>query len=576
MPLAIVVLSCGLCLLAAYIFYGSFLSRVFRLNPEARTPAVELQDNVDYVPIHSRFLMGQHFSAIAAAGPIVGPILAGLMFGWAPALLWIILGCVFIGGVHDMGALVASIRHKARSIADVVLEHMTRRSYILFLIFVWIALVYVIVSFTDIVAGSFVGTQVLENGVAVSGGGIATSSLLYLLLAVIMGLVLRYAKLSLGSATAIFLPIIAIVIWGGQRAPINLPEILGVTDAQGHKIWDVIILGYCFAASLVPMWMLLQPRGHLGGYFLFFALVAGILGVLFGGKTVQYPAFTGWAWTSAGGASSPLFPVLFVTIACGACSGFHALVASGTTSKQLSNEADSKPVGYGMMLLEGMVAVVSLCCVMMLPREAALGFMKKPNYLYAQGMGSFLQVARIPISFGISFGLLAFTTFVYDTLDVSARLGRYVVQELTGWRGKAGRCVATAVTAGVPLFLVMQEAKDAAGNPVPAWSIFWPLFGASNQLLAALTLIGVTVWLHRTRRAKWVWLVTGLPTLFMYAMSTWALLRFIRDGFFDSKWNFKGFRFDPVAWIAVVLVGLALLLLIEAVNVVRRTRAPAS
>jgi carbon starvation protein len=569
MSLLVIALASGACLLAGYVLYGSLLSRLFRLDRNATTPAVALSDGVDYVPIAPRFLMGQHFSAIAAAGPIVGPILAGVMFGWLPALLWIVLGSIFIGGVHDFGVLVASVRHKARSIAEVVREHMPRRSYLIFLCFVWIAIVYVIVAFTDIVASSFVGVQTLENGLTVSGGGIASSSLLYLALPVIMGMLMHYAGLRLGFATAIFLPLVGVAIWAGQYIPFDLAKVLGISDAAAVKVWDVLLLAYCFAASIVPMWSLLQPRGHLGGYFLFFALAAGMLGILFGGKSVEYPAFTGWL-TAKG---EPLAPMLFITIACGACSGFHALVASGTTSKQLQCETDARPVGYGMMLMEGMVAVVSLCCVMMLPRGAAASLVGKPNFVYAQGMGSFLQVIRVPIVIGVSFGLLAFTTFVYDTLDVSTRLGRYILQELTGWHGRSGRWFATMLTAGVPLFFVMQTVLDASGKPIPAWKVFWSLFGASNQLLAGLALIGITVWLYRTYRATWVWFVTGLPSAVMYVMSTWALLRFIRDGFFTAAWEFKGIPHDPVTWVSVVLVGLAAMLLVDAALVLARMRS---
>jgi carbon starvation protein len=567
MSLVMVVLLAAVLFLLAYRFYGGLLSRLLRLDPNTKTPAVQMNDDVDYVPISPKFLLGQHFSAIAAAGPIVGPILAGVMFGWGPALLWILIGCILIGGVHDMTALVASIRHRARSIAEVVREYMTPRSYVLFLAFVWIALVYVIVAFTDIVAGSFVGIQTLESGMKVSGGGVASSSLLYLALPIIMGLLMRYAHLSLKWATIIFLPLVGVAIWVGQYIPFDLGSLLSIPDMQAQRLWDTLLLAYCFIASLVPMWILLQPRGHLGGYFLYAALIGGMLGILFGGKAIQYPQFIEWIWHSPKGDPFPLFPILFITVACGACSGFHAIIATGTTSKQLRTEPDAKVIGYGAMLMEGMVAVISLCCVMMISKETAAALSGKPNLIYAQGIGSFLEVIRIPAAFGISFGLLAFTTFVYDTLDVCTRLGRYIIQELTGWRGKLGKWVATALTAGVPLFFVMQKMTDAAGNPIPAWRVFWSLFGASNQLLAALTLLGVTVWLYRKYRARWVFVVTGLPALWMYVMSAWALLRFVRNGFFTPSWAFKGLTPDPVPWVAMVLVALAVLLLVEALRV---------
>ncbi|HYG74878.1 MAG TPA: carbon starvation CstA family protein [Planctomycetota bacterium] len=569
MHLLLIVVASGAILAIAYRLYGTLLARLFRLDPNVKTPAVEMRDDVDYAPIEAKFLISQHFSAIAAAGPIVGPILAGLAFGWGPALIWILVGSIFIGGVHDMGALVASVRHRASSIAQVVREHMTKRSYLLFLMFVWIALIYIIVAFTDIVASSFVGKQTLEDGTIVSGGGIATSSLLYLALPIIMGLLLKYTKLSLNMATLIFLPLVGVAIWLGQKIPLDLGAMFNLSDAATIKLWDVLLLVYCFVAALTPMWILLQPRGHLGGYFLFVALGGGALGLIFGslkGTTaIEYPAFTGF--TAANG--DPIFPLLFITIACGACSGFHSIIASGTTSKQLRTETDAKVIGYGSMLLEAMVAIVSLCCVMMLTKEASAKLQGKPNLVYANGMGSFMEVLGIPKALGISFGLLAFTTFVYDTLDVCTRLGRYIFEELTGWKGTASRWVGTALMAFIPLIFVMQN-----NNGVSAWKTYWPLFGASNQLLAALTLIGVTVWLSRTYKANWVWLVTGVPTVFMYIMSCWALFRFIKAGALTKEGAWK-IPTDTVSWAAVILVALAMLVLLEAIRIFFNMRPPA-
>jgi carbon starvation protein len=305
------------------------------------------------------------------------------------------------------------------------------------------------------------------------------------------------------------------------------------------------------------VWLLLQPRGYLGGFFLYVMLFGGLIGILLQNPAIEFPAYLGF--TSANGQT--LAPFLFITIACGACSGFHALIASGTTSKQLRRETDAKVIGYGTMLLEGMVAVVSLACVMMLATNSPLLQKPVPNFIYAQGIGSFLRVIGIPVAFGVAFGLMAFTTFVYDTLDVFTRLGRYIIQELTGWRDAKGKWLATGLTAGVPLLFVMQKTVDANGNPIPVWRTFWALFGASNQLLAALTLLGITVWLWRTRRAPWVWLVTGLPTVWMYVMSVWAMGTMIWGSFA------KGDVFSPVLWAGVVLVGLALLMLVEALQI---------
>jgi carbon starvation protein len=571
MMVAIVLVSATV-LLLAYWTYGPVLVRLLRLDASAETPAVSMRDDLDYSPLERAPLLSQHFSAIAAAGPIVGPILAGAMFGWLPALLWILVGAILVGGVHDFTALVASIRHRARSIAEVVREHMTRRSFTLFLAFVWLALVYIIVAFTDVTARAFVGRQTLENGEVVTGGGIATSSLLYLLLPIIMGLLVRYARLPMGRATIIFLPLVGLAIWGGQKIPFDVAALVQqhsphLTAAQAEdaavRIWDIALLIYCCIASVAPMWILLQPRGQLGGYFLYAALAGGALGLLFGGQPIQLPMFAGWS-TPKG---ETLFPILFITIACGACSGFHALIASGTTSKQLRVETDAKPIGYGAMLLEAMVAVVSLCCVMMIAPGSALHANPQPNLIYALGIGAFLGKLGIPAQLGVSFALMAFTTFVYDTLDVCTRLGRYIISELTGLHGAGGRWLGTLLTAGVPMFFVMQTMTDSAGKPVPVWRTFWGLFGASNQLLAALTLLGVTVWLWRTRRAAWVWLVTGVPMVWMYVMSTWALVGIIETSFAE------GVTANPVPWVAVVLVALAALMLVEAVRSIFGTGA---
>jgi carbon starvation protein len=439
--------------------------------------------------------------------------------------------------------------------------------------------VYIIVAFTDITAASFGGRQVLENGESVSGGGIATSSLLYLMLPVIMGFCMRFARMPLWLATVVFLPLVGLAIWGGQKIPFDLATTLGTSDVTAQKIWGVLLLAYCLVAAMMPMWLLLQPRGHLGGCFLYVALAGAAIGLVasdtslagvFGGRsTIRYPAFTGWQ--AANG--QLLVPMLFITIACGACSGFHSLIASGTTSKQLRRETDARPIGYGTMLLEAMVAVVSLCCVMVLTRDDPLT-KQSPNFIYALGMGQFLEILGVPATLGVSFALMAFTTFVYDTLDVCTRLGRYIVQELTGLSGRAGGWIGTALTAGVPLVFLLRPNLDAQGNPVPAWKMFWNLFGASNQLLAALTLLGVTVWLWRTRRESWVWLVTGLPTAFMYAMSTWALTTLTLPRFRGpAGWIVPA---DPVPWVGLVLLALAAVMLVEAIRALGDAAGPRS
>ncbi len=598
-----IVLPSAVILTIAYFTYGRILSRLFQLNPDRPTPAVEQKDGLDFDPLAPSSLFPQHFSAIAAAGPIVGPILAGLTFGWLPALIWILVGSIFIGGVHDFASLVASIRHKARSIAEVVRDHMSKQSYLLFLAFIWIALIYIIVAFTDVTASTFLGPPTEENG-KVGGGAIASASILYLLLTVAMGLCVKYLRMPLWVATIVFSILVIGAIVVGPMIQFDVAELIYrptadappsiyaaakandasaiATIASARKGWDVVLLIYCLLAGVAPVWMILQPRGQLGGYFLYAALGAGAIGLMFGGGVIQYPAFRGMEVAKVVDGKEiiqPLFPLLFIMIACGACSGFHSLIASGTTSKQLRKETDAKVVGYGSMLLEAMVAIVSLCCVMMFAQGSKELDPNKPSMVYAQGISQFLGVVNIPKGIGMSFALMAFATFVYDTLDVCTRLGRFIIQELTGLQNNFGRFLGTGLTAGIPIyFLLIHPAvaiEAATGKAVPStpvYMIFWNLFGASNQLLAALTLLGITVWLWKTRRVWWVWLVTGVPTVWMYAMSTWALAsmtypKFFKDGSFV-------FPIDAVAWAGVVLIGLALLMLVEAIRVMASLGSP--
>ena len=551
MNVLFIILGCGALYLAAYFTYGKFISKkVFQLDDSKVTPAVELNDGNDFVPAKKGFLLGQHFSAIAAAGPVNGPILAATMFGWFPAIAWCVLGAIFIGGVHDMGSLVASVRHKAKSITEVIRVNVTKRAWMLFMVFIWITLVYIIVAFTDLTAGSFVGEVLLENGQKVLGGGIAASSIMYLILPMIMGTLMHKTGLTEGKATIIFLPLVAVAIVVGQYIPVVLPFDSLVTQ---QKVWSVLILIYCLVAAVLPMWLLLQPRGALGGYFLYAVLIFAAVGLIFGGFKVEYPAFKGF--TAANG--SPMFPILFITIACGACSGFHALVSSGTTCKQLSKDTDAKPIGYGAMLLEGMVACVSIACVMILATDSAI-LRRAPNFIYARGIGSFMELIGVPATIGISFGLMAFTTFVYDTLDVCTRLGRYIIEELTGWKDIRGKVIGTALTALVPIVFLLSAGTDANGNIISAWRTFWNTFGASNQLLAALALIGISVWLKNGVKTPYVWLVSFLPAVWMYFMSMWSLLIDVRNGIVRQS-------FGAVPIVALVLIILAVLVGIECI-----------
>jgi len=484
-----------------YRLYGGFIARQYRLDPRAETPAVRYDDGVDFVPTRPFYLLGQHFSAIAAAGPIAGPILACQQFGWVPSILWISLGVIFIGAVHDFSTLLASVRHDGRSIAEVVRFNLGRRAWVAMMVFIWLALMYVIVAFTDLTASTFMAGDRDLAGLATPfnpGGAVAAASVIYLTLAVVMGVTQRWLAPPLWVTTAIFVPATFGAVWLGTELSHWL--VLEV------RTWGVLILAYCFVASLVPVWALLQPRGYLGGFVLYSALAIGVIGIFFGDFPVTQPAFRGFV---ASGPTGHLFPFLFVTIACGACSGFHGLVCSGTTSKQIARETDTRPIGYGAMLLEGFVALIALATIMI----SAGG--KPPGLVYGEGLGRFLAVVVGPehLTFATTFGAMAFSTFVFDTLDVSTRLGRYILQELFGARGRGAAIAATALTCAVPLALLL-------GAGTGSYLVFWTLFGTSNQLLAALSLLAVTVWLKRSGRRYWF---TAAPMVFVMTITLWAL-----------------------------------------------------
>ncbi|MBI4510890.1 MAG: carbon starvation protein A [Deltaproteobacteria bacterium] len=503
LPLLAAVVIAGLVL--GYRYYGGLIARQYRLDPSAPTPAARVNDGVDFVPTKPFYLLAQHFSAIAAAGPIAGPILACQQFGWVPCLLWISLGVVFIGAVHDFSTLVASVRHDARSIAEVIRTNLGRRAWVAMMAFIWLALIYVVVAFTDVTAQTFVTGDDDLAGLPFRfnpGGAVAISSILYLGLAVVMGLVNRYLRPPLWLQTLIFVPATLGAVWLGTRfSTIILLE---------PRTWTILILLYCFVASLTPVWALLQPRGYLGGFVLYMALAVGVIGIFFGGFEIAQAPFHGFRFDQPMGS---LFPFLFVTIACGACSGFHGLVCSGTTSKQISKETHCAPVGFGAMLLEGFVAVVALTTVMIATKADIAG--KGPGAIYGQGLGRFLTViiGKENLVFAITFGAMAFSTFVFDTLDVATRLGRFILQELLGLEGKRNAVLTTACTCLVPLGFLFASGPGA-------YRLFWTLFGTSNQLLAALSLLGITVWLKRSGKRYWY---TLYPMIFVMGITAWSL-----------------------------------------------------
>jgi carbon starvation protein len=525
--MAWLILGCLAVYLVAYLVYGRLLGRLFALDPAACTPAHEHADGADFVPTSRFYLLSQHFSAISAAGPIAGPILAALAFGWLPALLWIVFGNVFIGALHDMSALVGSVKHRACSVAEIVRQYLNPRTYAAFTFYIWLALVYVIIAFTDITARAFVeNLDVALPGAAegerlqVAGAGIASSSMLYLVLALAMGVFVKLARPPLWLTTLVFVPLVGAAIWFGPSLPLDWRA--GAENPSLYWAWA--ILAYCGIASMLPVWLLLQPRGYLGGFFLYLTLGGGLLGLLIANPEIEWDGFRGF--TSASG--QPLVPFLFITIACGACSGFHGLVCSGTTSKQIDREPDSRLVGYGGMLLEGVVALIALACVMHLVQGSEIA-KQGPDKIFGYGVGTFLAELGLPLSFCVSFGMLAFATFVYDTLDVCTRLARYLFQEFTGWKGRAAGIAGTVVSLALPFWVVAQTVLDAKGAPIPAYKVIWPLFGSSNQLLAGLTLLGLVLWLVRTGKPRLLQVLVALPMLFMLGMTMSALYLQVRD-----------------------------------------------
>lgn len=498
----------------AYFGYGRLLERVLGVDPARPTPAKTHGDGVDYVPAHPAVLFGHHFASIAGAGPIVGPI-AAAYFGWGAVVAWVVLGCIFIGAVHDMVSLYLSVRHEGRSIASVIETVLGRPGKLLFLLFCWSTLILVCAEFTRQVALTFVNAP-----------PVATASMLFIALAVVFGLVVNRLKVPLLPATAVFVPVMFACIWVGTKAPLDLVSAFGLSKAGAQTAWTFVLLAYCFLASTLPVWLLLQPRDYLNSYLLYAMMALGFLGVFAAAPTVNLDAFAGWHAPNAKGAMTPLFPFLFITIACGACSGFHSLVASGTTAKQIASEKHIRPVAYGGMLLEGVLAILALLAVGTLAQPELLEKLGTQSAvgLFAGGLASFCAKLGIPEHAGTVFMSLAVSAFLMTSVDTATRLARFTWQELfTGPRGRtrppnpfaspiSNMYVATGLVVALVALLLL-------GNPEAAKNL-WNVFASANQLLAGLTLFTASLWLYKNRKAWWV---TLFPMLFMLAVSSAGL-----------------------------------------------------
>jgi len=493
-------------LLLAYRLYGGFLTKHCQLDDSLPTPAVTREDGVDFVPTRTSIVFGHHFSSIAGAGPIVGPILATLYFGWGPTLAWILLGAVLIGGVHDFGSTLMSIRNRGRTLSEITHKLIGARTARLFRIFLILALVYVIIVFLDLTASTFTGTP-----------EVATASGWFIFIALIFGLAMRCTRLPFWLMMLLFVPLTFAGLAVGHYLPASGPD---------KHIWLLAILIYCFVAAILPVNVLLQPRDFLSSMFLYAMMACGLVGLLFSNQTMMAPAFHGF--TSEGANPGYLFPVLFITVACGACSGFHSLVASGTTAKQLRRESDTRRVGYGAMLFEGLLAVFALATIAILSGEQIEG--KNAVEIFAAGAAVFMSVLGIPEALGAEFTALTVSTFLLTTLDTCTRLARFLIEETFEWENTLSRILGTFIVLALAGIFAFQT---FAG--VPAWKAIWPLFGATNQLMAALALVTFVVYLKDSginyRFALW-------PAAFMLLTPLVALIFMI----FDTQigWTLQG------------------------------------
>lgn len=550
-------------LVVGYIFYGGWLSKKWGVDPNKVTPAHTMEDGVDYVPAKAPVLMGHHFSSIAGAGPINGPIQAAV-FGWVPVALWVLIGGIFFGGVHDFGALFASVRNKGKSIGTVIEDSIGLKAKRLFLIFAYLTLLLVVAAFASIVANTFKATF-LENGavdIAASSANASTAmiSIFFVVLAIFFGFFVYRRNAPLGVSTIIGVALIAVAMVVGLKwHPLYL----------SYETWMIICGIYILIASVTPVWILLQPRDYLSSFLLYGMMILAVVGIVGCHPSIDtMPAFTGFKDTLAptGSSIGYLFPALFVTIACGAISGFHSLVGSGTTAKQLNREQDAQPIAYGGMLIESALAIISLCAVAYIWKDYADGTTVVPTAVFAGGLSAMLGELFGTGAQSVTYSLLilAVSAFCLTSLDTATRLARYMFQEfwmkpgesikdMTGARKVlTNPYVATAITVVIGIALGMT-----------GYAKIWALFGAANQLLAALGLLAVAAWLGKIGRNNKMFL---FPMAFMLIVTLTSLVftiitqvNLITSGA-DVTWGIvRGV-------IAVLLIILAIDLVVEGVK----------
>ena len=551
MTALLIIIAAIVLLLIGYVYYGSWLAKQWGIDPKKKTPAIEMEDGVDYVAAKPAVLMGHHFSSIAGAGPINGPIQASV-FGWVPVFLWCIIGGIFFGGLQDFGSLFASIRHKGKSVGEIIKDSMGRRAQKLFTIFSLLVLILVIASFVNVVAGTFY-SEAGQFGITADPTGNQTTamiSLLFIVLAVIYGFITnRFGIKTLPATIGGIAAIVVMIVFG-----------LNFGFAMSRTAWIVFIGVYITAASLAPVWILLQPRDYLSSFLLYAMMIVALIGIVIsaftGSATFEIPAFTGWS-TKIGN----LFPALFITVACGACSGFHSLIATGTSSKQLSNEKDAKAIGYGSMLIESALGIVSLIAVGMVYTKYTEGGFGSPSAAFAAGIGTmFGQEGSASYNTIYALLTLAVSVFALTSLDTGTRLSRFMFSELflkegeASWKDAKGiRKVLTHPLVGTGLMVVIGCILGGL-----SLSQIWGLFGAANQLLAGIALMAVAAWLGNAGKNNKMFFV---PMIFMLAATLTSLVLTIKTkigmvGAGTAAWGdwFQLIFAAAMAVLAVILV----------------------
>lgn len=493
--IALVVCACG------YFIYGRWLVRLWGVDPNARTPAYVHEDGNDYVPSSKFTVFAHQFSSITGAGPVTGPIIAA-MFGWAPVMLWLMIGGIFFGAVQDFTALYASVKNEGKSMGMLIEQYIGKTGKKMFLLFSWLFTLLVTAAFADIVASTFNGFKA-DGGLATPNAAAASISMLYIVVAIAFGYFLKKCPLAEGPKLAVAIVLMIAMLWAGIEYPLYYDK----------TTWLYVVFAYMFMAAVMPMWLLMEPRDYLSVFLLLGMIASGVIGVIFTNPSIELPAFNGFVVNG-----QPLFPILFITIACGAVSGFHSLVSSGTSSKTVSNEKDMLFIGYGSMLIESILAVVSLIVV---GAAAAGGVMPKgtPFQIFAGAVGGFMGMFGLSAHVATCVITMCVSALALTTLDSVGRIGRMCFQELfTSGKPEemsglqkvlTNKYFATVITLFFGYLLCLGGYMNV-----------WPLFGAANQLCAALVFISLSVFLKVTGRQGWMLYV---PMGFMFAATMSAL-----------------------------------------------------